>query len=254
MTPAPFVAALDTSYDCDEAALRWFEHMTTHGTQRIIRRHQHARRPEHARGPNSAPRMDRMDRVLRLAGAASGLQLVVQDRRPAEDVREAMSLAPARAPVESLDSSDPQIIAAQDQTSRAHDQARLDQAIPALAGATPRETAVEATRLPDLIRLRQLRPRGPQVRWTQTGYASTSAFNAQPPRQPRQPTISASIPLLTSGSDAKRSQVRPSAGSRQASRSFALKPAPHPSRGNVSRRRADTKRKSRARGDPRTRS
>jgi hypothetical protein len=57
----------------------------------------------------------------------------------------------------------------------------------------------------------------------------------------------------TSGSPAKRSPVRPSADFHQASPLFASKPAPRPSRGNVSRPGADTECKSRARGDPRTR-
>ena len=37
--------------------------------------------------------------------------------------------------------------------TRAHERAWLDEPIPALAGATPREAAADPTRRPDLIRL-----------------------------------------------------------------------------------------------------
>jgi len=148
--PSELAAALDTGYDRDDTERRWFEHVTTHGMERI-------RATITLDGPNvhvdtnSEPRMDRVLGALRQL--QPGLQLIAQHRRPAEDVQEAMSRAPASAPVETLDSSDPQIIAALKQMTRAHEQAWLDEPIPALAGATPREAAVDPTRRPDLIRL-----------------------------------------------------------------------------------------------------
>lgn len=52
-----------------------------------------------------------------------------------------------------LDQSDPAIAAALEQFTRTHEQAWLDEPIPALNGATPREAAADPTRRPDLIRL-----------------------------------------------------------------------------------------------------
>jgi len=143
-------AALDTRYDRDEPELRWFEHVITHGMQRI-------RATITLGGPNvqvetnSEPRMDRvLDTLLELQ---SDLQLVTQSRRPAEDVQEAMSRAPGGAPVTTLAPSDPQIVEALEQMTRVHETAWLDEPIPALAGVTPREAAADPTRRPDLIRL-----------------------------------------------------------------------------------------------------
>lgn len=148
--PATLAAALDASYDRDEADQRWFEHVTTHGMQRI-------RATITLDGPtvqvetNSERRMDRVLDALR--ELAPGLQVLTQTRRPAEDLQEAMSRAPGGAPAQTLASSDPQIVAALEQLTRAHETAWLDEPIPALAGVTPREAAADPTRRPDLIRL-----------------------------------------------------------------------------------------------------
>jgi tetratricopeptide (TPR) repeat protein len=157
--PDALAAALDTRYDRDESEQRWFEHVTTHGMQRI-------RATITLDGPNvrvetnSEPRMDRVLDALRTL--QPGVQLLTQTRRPAEDLHEATSRAPDGAPVQTLDPNDPQIRAALEQMTRAHEQAWLDEPIPALAGATPRQAAADPTRRPDLIRLLDtLGPAGP---------------------------------------------------------------------------------------------
>lgn len=148
--PDAVAAALDTSYDRDEAETRWFEHVTTHGMQRI-------RATITLEGPNlqvetnSEPRMDRV--LGTLLDLQPRLELLTQIRRPVDDLQEAMSRAPAGAPAATLDPSDPQIVAALDQMTRAHERAWLDEPIPALAGSTPRAAASDPTRRPDLIRL-----------------------------------------------------------------------------------------------------
>lgn len=65
--------------------------------------------------------------------------------------------------LETLDPKDhPEIAAALKQMTRQHQQAWLDEQIPALAAATPREAAADPTRRPDLIRLLDnLGPGGP---------------------------------------------------------------------------------------------
>ena len=100
---------------------------------------------------NSEPRMDRVLDTLR--DQQPGLQLLSRTRRPADDVQEAMTRAPAGVPDEVLDPSDPQIAAVLEQMVRAHEQAWLDEPIPALTGLTPRDAAADPTRRPDLIRL-----------------------------------------------------------------------------------------------------
>lgn len=149
--PNALAAALDTSYGRDEAELRWFEHVTTHGIQRIRATITLDGPNVHAEA-NSEPRMDRVLDALR--DLEPGILLVTQQRRPFEDAREALSRAPAGgAPVTSVDPSDPQVVAALEQLTGAHERAWLDEPIPALAGATPREAAADPTRRPDLIRL-----------------------------------------------------------------------------------------------------
>ena len=148
--PDALATALDTTYDRDETELRWFEHVTTHGLERIratITLDGSNVRVE----ANSEPRMDRVLDALR--DQEPGLQLLNRTRRSADDVQEAMSRAPAGAPVQALDPTDPQIAAVLEQMVLAHEQAWLDEPIPALAGVTPRDAAADPTRRPDLIRL-----------------------------------------------------------------------------------------------------
>ncbi|MGH3384413.1 MAG: SEC-C metal-binding domain-containing protein [Nocardioidaceae bacterium] len=148
--PAALAAVLDSSYDRDEAELRWFEHVTTHGMPRIratITLDGSTIQVE----TNSEPRMVRALDALR--DLQPGLELLTQTRRPVDDVQEAMSRGPAGEPAPTLDPNDPQIAQALEQMIRAHEQAWLDEPIPALAGVTPREAAADPTRRPDLLRL-----------------------------------------------------------------------------------------------------
>lgn len=143
-------AALDRTYDRDEDELRWIEHVTTHGMERIratITIEGGAVQVE----TNSESRMDRvLDTLLALQ---LGLQIQTQSRRPVEDLQEAMSRAPAGVPASTLDPNDPAIADMLEQFTRTHEQAWLDEPIPALSGVTPREAAADPTRRPDLIRL-----------------------------------------------------------------------------------------------------
>lgn len=158
---AALAAALDATYDREEGdheegdrgdgERRWFEHVTTHGMERI-RATITLDGSEVVVEANSEIRMDHVLDTLR--GLQPGLRLRGQGRRPVDDVREAMSRAPGAAPAEILDpAADPDIAAAMEAATRAYERAWLDDSIPALAGATPREAAADPTRRPDLIRL-----------------------------------------------------------------------------------------------------
>ena len=62
-------------------------------------------------------------------------------------------------PTNELDPDDPEVAAVLGQMARHYERAWLDDAIPALAGHTPREAAADPTRRPDLIRLLDSFPR-----------------------------------------------------------------------------------------------
>ena len=161
--PAALIAALDGAYDRDDeqGKPRWFEHVTTYAVQRIratLTLDGDALMVE----TNSQTRMDRVLDTLQTLQPS--LEVVLQTRRAFEDMQEALSRAPDGADtLETLDPKDhPEIAAALDQMTRQHEQAWLDEQIPALAGATPREAAADPTRRPDLIRLLDsLGPAGP---------------------------------------------------------------------------------------------
>ena len=143
-------AALDTAYARDEDEPRWIEHVTTQGMERIratIAIEGAAVRVE----TNSEPRMDRV--LHTLLTLQPGLVVQTQTRRPAEDLQEAMSRAPGGVPAGTLDPNDPAVADALEQFTRTHEQAWLDEPIPALSGVTPREAAADPTRRPDLTRL-----------------------------------------------------------------------------------------------------
>lgn len=143
-------AALDRTYDREKDQLRWVEHVTTHGMERI-------RATITIEGAtiqvetNSEPRMDRV--LSTLLALEPDLHVRAQTRAPAEDLQEAMSRAPGGAPASTIDPSDPAIADALEQLTRTHEQAWLDEPIPALSGLTPREAAADPTRRPDLVRL-----------------------------------------------------------------------------------------------------
>jgi hypothetical protein len=150
--PAALTVALDAAYDRDEPELRWFEHVTTYGVQRI-RATLTLDGDQLSVETNSGPRMDRLLAAVR--GRQHDLAIVRQTRRPFQDVHEAMSRAPGgAAPTRTLDPEhNREIAAALEQMTRQHEQVWLDEQIPALAGATPRQAAADPTRRPDLIRL-----------------------------------------------------------------------------------------------------
>lgn len=153
--PDTLIAALDETYDRDESeteAPRWFEHVTTHGMERI-RATLTLAGDELRVETNSEPRMDRV--LDQLSSAVPSLLISSQSRQPAKDLADAMSRAPG-APTDSanpLDPDDPAIIEALATMTRQYEQSWLDDTIPALAGSTPREAAADPTRREDLIRL-----------------------------------------------------------------------------------------------------
>ncbi len=149
---AALATALDEAYERDDQEPRWFERVLTHGRPHI--RATLKLDGEHLTvETNSEARLDRvLDRLRSLRPEA---RLVEQTRQPADGVREAIGRQPPDPGRSgSLDpAANPEIAAALEQFSRAHEAAWLDEQIPALAGATPREAAADPTRRPDLIRL-----------------------------------------------------------------------------------------------------
>jgi tetratricopeptide (TPR) repeat protein len=153
--PAEMSAVLDTHYDRDEAErARWFEHVTTHGMQRIRatllldgdQLHVHT---------NSETRHERVLTTLR--GIDPAITVVTESRQPVSNTREAAKLF-GQLPGDGeeprlLDASDREVAAALDRFTRDYEQNWLDEPIPALAGHTPRHAAADPTRRDDLIRL-----------------------------------------------------------------------------------------------------
>jgi len=148
--PEGLAALLDTAYDRVEGEAQWIEHVTTHGMERI-------RATLELEGPdlhvevNSEARLDRV--LTRVRGLQPGLTLTAEARCPAGEVQEAVGRAPFSGSGAALDPNDPEVAAALTEFIRAQEQAWLDDPIPALAGATPREAAADPTRRPDLLRL-----------------------------------------------------------------------------------------------------
>lgn len=152
-TPDPdgLAAAFDATYQRDEPEPVWRENVTTHGMERL-RATITLDGPELTVETNSESRMARVLGVLRELQA--GIEVVKASSTPVQDMQEAMSRAPSRsADPATLDPDDPVIAKALEEFVRRHEQAWLDERIPALAGLTPREAADDPTRRPDLIRL-----------------------------------------------------------------------------------------------------
>ena len=156
--PARLAQALDDEYDRHDdepdGALAWFEHVITHGIQRI-RANIELRGDELRVHANSEARFER---VLATIGKLDPSATVLHETRdPAGDLRAVQQLA-ARSAAGSaatfLDpAADPAIAAALEEMAGKYEAAWLDEPIPALAGHTPRECAHDPTRRPDLIRL-----------------------------------------------------------------------------------------------------
>ncbi len=149
--PVALADLLDRAFDAVEGeAGHWVEHVTTHGMERI-RATLEVDGPDLRVEVNSEARMDRV--LARVRTLQPGLILLGQTRRPAADVHEAVGRAPLSGSGAALDPADPAVAAALAEFIRAQEHAWLDDPIPALAGATPREAASDPTRRPDLLRL-----------------------------------------------------------------------------------------------------
>ncbi|MDQ3094810.1 MAG: SEC-C domain-containing protein [Actinomycetota bacterium] len=152
--PVALAGLLDKAYDAvvGEAG-QWVEHVTTHGMERI-RATLEVDGPDLKVEVNSEARMDRV--LAKVRKLQPGLLLLAETRRPAADVHEAISRAPfsgSGSALDPADPADPAVAAVLAEFIRAQEQAWLDEPIPALAGATPREAAADPTRRPDLLRL-----------------------------------------------------------------------------------------------------
>jgi hypothetical protein len=155
--PAALTEALNDEYDRDDdepdGTLVWFEHVITHGTQRI-RAHLELRGDELHVHANSEARFERVLATIRALDPS--VTVLRETREPAGDVRAVQRLA-ARSPATPATfidpAADPAIAAALEEMARRYEAAWLDEPIPALAGHTPRECANDPTRRPDLIRL-----------------------------------------------------------------------------------------------------
>jgi tetratricopeptide (TPR) repeat protein len=153
--PAAMGAALDKEYDREEGdESRWFEHVLTHGMERIRATLQLDGDQVHVH-TNSETRHERVLATLRTIDPS--ITVVTETRQPVRDTREAAELL-TRLPGDDEDSplpdaSDPAVAAELDRFIREYEQKWLDEPIPALAGHTPRAAANDPTRRQDLIRL-----------------------------------------------------------------------------------------------------
>lgn len=147
--PGALAGALDETYERDGDEPRWHEYVETHGMRRV----RAIITLDGAEVTAEANSERRFDRVLAVLGQLDpDLQPVRESRRPMADLLEAMERAPTR-PADPADPADPRLAAALEQFIRQHEQAWLDESIPALAGVTPRQAAADPSRRDDLVRL-----------------------------------------------------------------------------------------------------
>ena len=143
----------DPSEDAADGTLAWFEHVITHGMERIRANLELTGDELHVQA-NSEARFERVLATIRkLDPSATVLR---ETREPAGRLTAAQRLAERSAPTPTTfvdPASDPAIAAAMDQLAAKYETDWLDEPIPALAGHTPRESANDPTRRPDLIRL-----------------------------------------------------------------------------------------------------
>jgi hypothetical protein len=155
--PVTLARALDDAYDRDDdepdGTLVWYEHVITHGVERI-RAHIELLGDQLHVHANSAARFERILTAIRTLDPSA--TVLNETREPASDMQAVQQLA-ARTPAASAPPLDPDtnpaIAAALDDMARKHETAWLDESLPALAGHTPRQCADDPTRRPDLIRL-----------------------------------------------------------------------------------------------------
>ncbi len=155
--PATLRRALDQKYDrrddLPDDQPGWFEHVTTHGIERI-RASIELDGDELRIHANSRGRFERV--LATIKGIDPAATLLSETREPAGDFASMQRLAERQpgTPASILDpAADPAVAAALDEFTATYEQAWLDDPIPALAGYTPRQCANDPTRRPDLIRL-----------------------------------------------------------------------------------------------------
>jgi tetratricopeptide (TPR) repeat protein len=165
--PQALSRSLDDTYDRENAdddtdashapagpTAQWFEHVETHGMQRIRATLRLSGDELHI-DTNSEARLDRViDTIRSLQPSATVLD---ESREPVSDLHAAAGPAgPGSPPVGAgnlLDPTDPDLAPFVEQLALQYEQSWLDEPIPALAGHTPRQAAADPTRRPDLIRL-----------------------------------------------------------------------------------------------------
>jgi len=150
--PAAMAARLDEAYESDESSEgEWVENVQTHGATRV-RAFLRLSGDELSIETNSESRLDRvLDTVIGLQPQA---QVVSESRTPFgqlpetddDDLDDDTSAG-------LLDQQDPAVQQLLAQVVRECEVKWLDQSIPALSGATPREAAADPTRRQDVIRL-----------------------------------------------------------------------------------------------------
>ena len=154
--PHALTQALDDTYervdDNADGTLVWFEPVITDGMQRI-RAHIELRDDQLHVQANSQARFERVLNTITTLDPS--ITVLTDTREPAADLNAVRQLAThsPTEPAQTLNSTDPAIVAALDEMIRKHEQAWPDEPIPALAGHTPRQCANDPTRRDDLIRL-----------------------------------------------------------------------------------------------------
>ncbi|KWX57053.1 SEC-C domain-containing protein [Mycobacterium sp. NAZ190054] len=148
---AAIASALDDTYDRVEDAEppQWFEHVTTHGMERI--RATLVLDGETLRVETNSEQ--RMDRVLAAVERLDPAMRILDDTRErVDDPRKMAAQMPATAEG-AVHPDDPQVAAVLDAMILDYEAKWLDEPIPALDGHTPRQAADDPTRRPDLVRL-----------------------------------------------------------------------------------------------------
>lgn len=147
--PDELVEALDETYERDGDEPRWHEFVQTDGMRRVRATVtlNDARVTVEA---NSERRFDRILAVLRQMDPR--LEKVRESRRPIADVFEALERSPKQRAT-SPGPAAPRLAEALEEFIHQHEDAWLDESIPALSGVTPRQAAADPSRREDLVRL-----------------------------------------------------------------------------------------------------
>ena len=149
LDPDALAQALDEMYDrVDVDEPQWFEYVAARGG-RQIRASLELVEDELRVQANSEARFERV--IAAVTAARPGVTLIGESRRSIDEG--AADTPEPDGPPASIDLTDPQVGAAVAQLMERYEASWLDEPIPALAGATPRQAAADPTRRPDLIRL-----------------------------------------------------------------------------------------------------